>query len=52
VLREYQPYWALMADLCAKLGRKQAAQAAYEEAIAREPDEAVKRFLAQCRDNL
>lgn len=52
VLREYQPYWALMADLCAKLGRKEAAQAAYEEAIAREPDEAVKRFLVQRRDNL
>jgi RNA polymerase sigma-70 factor, ECF subfamily len=41
----YQPYWALRADLCAKLGRRQAALAAYDEAIAREHDPAVLAFL-------
>ena len=52
VLRDYQPYWALMADLCAKLGRTQAARAAYDEAMARETDGAVVAFLKQRRDNL
>ncbi|MEJ0059190.1 MAG: DUF6596 domain-containing protein [Terricaulis sp.] len=41
----YQPYWALRADLCAKLGRKEAALAAYAEAIARESDPTVLAFL-------
>lgn len=34
-LAAYQPTWALIADLCAKLGRAEAARAAYDEAIAR-----------------
>lgn len=48
-LRSYQPYWALRADLCAKLGRADQAQAAYDEAIAREADPAVIRFLLERR---
>ena len=44
-LENYQPYWALRADLCAKLGRREDAHAAYEEAIARESDAAVLAFL-------
>jgi RNA polymerase sigma-70 factor (ECF subfamily) len=48
-LRDYQPYWALMADLCARLGRNEAARAAYDEAMARESDVAVVRFLAERR---
>jgi len=48
-LRDYQPYWALMADLCARLGRTEAARAAYDEAMARESDVAVVRFLAERR---
>ena len=47
VLQTYQPYWALMADLCARLGRQDAARAAYDEAIARERDKAVIAFLQQ-----
>jgi RNA polymerase sigma-70 factor (ECF subfamily) len=46
-LREYQPYWALRADLCAKLGRRDDAYTAYYEAIAREDDTAVRAFLEQ-----
>ncbi|MGE0597376.1 MAG: RNA polymerase sigma factor [Hyphomonadaceae bacterium] len=48
-LRSYQPYWALIADLCAKLGRAEAAHAAYAEAIARERDPAIIRFLSARR---
>lgn len=47
VLADYQPYWALLADLCAKTGRAGAARTAYEEAIARESDPAVIRFLEE-----
>lgn len=52
VLRDYQPYWALVADLCAKLGRSEAARAAYDEAIARAQDAAVVAFLAARRARL
>jgi RNA polymerase sigma-70 factor (ECF subfamily) len=48
-LQSYQPYWALRADLCAKLGRAEDARAAYDEAIARERDAAVIRFLSERR---
>jgi RNA polymerase sigma-70 factor (ECF subfamily) len=51
-LREYQPYWALVADLCAKLGRAEAAREAYDEAIARERDTAVVAFLRERRAGL
>jgi len=52
LLRNYQPYWALLADLNAKLGRAEAARAAYDEAIAREQDGAVIAFLRARRDAL
>jgi RNA polymerase sigma-70 factor (ECF subfamily) len=51
-LNDYQPYWALKADLCARLGRAEAARAAYDEAIARESDAAVIAFLKSRRDGL
>jgi RNA polymerase sigma-70 factor (ECF subfamily) len=51
-LNDYQPYWALKADLCARLGRAEAARAAYDEAIARESDRAVIAFLEMRRDRL
>lgn len=51
-LNDYQPYWALCADLCARLGRAEAARAAYDEAIARESDKAVVAFLEARRDRL
>lgn len=52
LLNEYQPYWALKADLCARLGRAEAARAAYDEAILREEDRAVIAFLEARRDRL
>lgn len=48
-LRSYQPYWALRADLLVRLGRGDEARAAYDEAIARERDAAVVRFLSERR---
>lgn len=41
-----------MADLCAKLGRADAARVAYDEAIARERDGSVVAFLTARRDAL
>ncbi|MBL8542850.1 MAG: hypothetical protein JNJ63_03495 [Hyphomonadaceae bacterium] len=49
MLKSYQPYWALRADLLARLGHTEAARAAYDEAIARERDGAVIRFLSERR---
>ncbi|MBY0562944.1 MAG: hypothetical protein K2P58_02060 [Hyphomonadaceae bacterium] len=49
VLTDYQPYWALVADLNGRLGRTEAARIAYDEAIARERDASVVRFLEQRR---
>jgi RNA polymerase sigma-70 factor (ECF subfamily) len=51
-LSEYQPYFALIADLNAKLGRADAARAAYDEAITRERDPAIIAFLERRRDAL
>jgi RNA polymerase sigma-70 factor (ECF subfamily) len=48
-LKSYQPYWALRADLLARSGRAQEARVAYDEAIARERDRAVIRFLSERR---
>lgn len=49
VLRSYQPYWALRAELLSQLKRIDLARAAYDEAIARERDPAVIRFLSERR---
>ena len=51
-LKSYQPYWALRADLLGRLGRADEACAAYNEAIARERDAAVVRFLSDRRSAL
>ena len=51
-LKSYQPYWALRADLLARLDRPAEARAAYDEAIARERDTAVIRFLSERRSAL
>ena len=48
-LKSYQPYWALRADLLARLECREEARAAYDEAIARERDVAVIRFLSERR---
>ena len=45
LINDYQPYWALKADLCARLNRPDAARVAYDEAIAREADPTVRSFL-------
>mgnify|MGYP002622622289 CR=1 FL=1 len=49
MLKSYQPYWALRAELMAQLGQADLARAAYSEAIARERDPAVIRFLSERR---
>jgi RNA polymerase sigma-70 factor (ECF subfamily) len=46
-LRDYQPYWAARAELLARNGRPEEAQAAYQRAIGLERDEAVRRFLQE-----
>lgn len=46
-LQDYQPYWALRADICARLGKGDEARACYTEAIARETDAVVIAFLQQ-----
>jgi RNA polymerase sigma-70 factor, ECF subfamily len=51
-LLSYQPYWALRADLFAKLERADDAREAYDQAIARERDGAVIRFLSERRSAL
>lgn len=45
VLGAYQPFWALRADLCARVGRTDEAATAYAEAIRREQDPSVIAFL-------
>jgi RNA polymerase sigma-70 factor, ECF subfamily len=47
LLGDYQPWWALRAHLLGELGRGEEARAAYSEAIAREHDAAVIRFLKE-----
>ncbi|WP_407164888.1 RNA polymerase sigma factor [Bradyrhizobium sp. ORS 111] len=44
-LAEYQPYWAVRADLLARAGERAAAHEAYDRAIGLESDPAVRRFL-------
>ncbi len=45
-LETYQPYWAIRADLLARLGDRAAADAAYARAILLEADPAVRAFLS------
>jgi RNA polymerase sigma-70 factor (ECF subfamily) len=46
-LNQYQPYWAACADLLARVGKLNAANEAYEQAIGLERDPAVRAFLQQ-----
>jgi len=49
-LAAYQPYWAARAELLARAGQLNAAEAAYRQAVGLETDPAVRRFLQQrCR---
>jgi RNA polymerase sigma-70 factor, ECF subfamily len=48
-LSDYQPYWAARAGLLARIGRRDAADEAYQRAIGLESDPAVRRFLQQRR---
>ena len=44
-INEYQPYWAVRADLLARVGRNASARQAYEIAIGLESDPAVRNYL-------
>ena len=46
-LREFEPYWAARADLCARLGDVAAARRAYDLAIGLQPDGAERDFLIE-----
>jgi predicted RNA polymerase sigma factor len=46
-LSEYQPWWAVRADLLARIGSSSQARQAYEIAIGLETDPAIRRFLQQ-----
>jgi predicted RNA polymerase sigma factor len=46
-LASYQPYWAVHADLLARIGADFQAREAYEIAIGLERDPAIRRFLQQ-----
>jgi predicted RNA polymerase sigma factor len=51
-LAEYQPYWAVRAELLTKLRRGTEAREAYQIAIGLERDPAVRRFLRRRQDAL
>jgi RNA polymerase sigma-70 factor (ECF subfamily) len=48
----YQPYWAVRAHLLSELGRKRAAQEAFDRAIGLSEDDAVRAFLLTRRSAL
>ncbi len=51
-LAEYQPYWAIRADLLARAGARDDARHAYQMAIGLECDPALRRFLQQRQERL
>ncbi|MBO0702052.1 MAG: RNA polymerase sigma factor, partial [Candidatus Dormibacteraeota bacterium] len=51
-LVQYQPYWAIRADLLRRVGRVEEARRAYEEAIIRTDNQAERRFLTARQANL
>lgn len=51
-LATYQPYWAVRANLLARIGATPEAHAAYEIAIGLEGDAAVRRFLRHAQSKL
>lgn len=48
-LADYQPWWAARAEMLARLGRGEEARAAFDQAIGRAADPAVRAFLAERR---
>ena len=51
-LTQYQPYWAVRAELMSRIGSNSEAHAAYEIAIGLERDPVVRRFLESRRSAL
>jgi len=51
-LKEYQPYWAALAELLARVGARADALQAYEVAIGLERDPAVQRFLRKRQERV
>lgn len=51
-LTEYQPFWAVQAELLTRTGKAEEARKAYEVAIGLERDPAVRRFLQKRRAKL
>ena len=51
-LADYQPYWAVRADLLARTGAHVEARRAYDQAIGLERDPAVRRFLQRRQSSL
>ena len=49
---QYQPWWALLADLQQKAGRGDAARSSYQRAVGLSQDAAVRRFLLERARNL
>ncbi len=49
-LAEYQPYWAALAELLARVGKSAEARQAYDTAIGLERDPVVRRFLQKRRE--
>jgi RNA polymerase sigma-70 factor (ECF subfamily) len=51
-LTQYQPYWAVRAELLSRIGSNAEAHEAYEIAIGLERDPVVRRFLESRRSAL
>ena len=51
-LTQYQPYWAVRAELMSRIGSNSEAHEAYEIAIGLERDPMVRRFLESRRSAL
>jgi len=51
-LADYQPYWAVRADLLARTGAHVEARRAYDRALGLERDPAVRRFLQRRQSSL
>jgi len=51
-MSEYQPYWAVRANLLARAGKNDQARHAYEIAIGLESDPAVRGYLQQLSGEL
>lgn len=47
-VKTYQPYWALVAHVQNRLGRREPAMEAYQRAIGLSTDQAIREYLLQC----